>query len=242
MRFGYAIAALLLVGCGSAESRTSITVSAAASLTGAFTEIADEFAAAHPDVDVALNFGSSGQLAAQISDGATADVAAFADTAAMDTLAKAGLVDESDVFATNELTIVTKPGNPSGVTGLADLKGVVSLCVETAPCGKFAAQVLAAAGVTIPEGSVTRGADVKATLAAVAEGDAVAAIVYVTDARAAAGRVDEVEIPAASNTVAEYPIAVVRNSTHAEAARAFRDAVVSEGGRKVLRTAGFGAP
>ena len=44
MRFGYAIAALLLVGCGSAESRTSITVSAAASLTGAFTEIADEFA------------------------------------------------------------------------------------------------------------------------------------------------------------------------------------------------------
>ena len=102
MRFGYAIAALLLVGCGSAESRTSITVSAAASLTGAFTEIADEFAAAHPDVDVALNFGSSGQLAAQIGDGAPADVAAFADTAAMDTLAKAGLVDESDVFATND--------------------------------------------------------------------------------------------------------------------------------------------
>ena len=91
MRFGYAIAALLLVGCGSAESRTSITVSAAASLTGAFTEIADEFAAAHPDVDVALNFGSSGQLAAQIGDGAPADVAAFADTAAMDTLAKAGV-------------------------------------------------------------------------------------------------------------------------------------------------------
>lgn len=242
MRFGYAIAALLLVGCGSAESRTSITVSAAASLTGAFTEIADEFAAAHPDVDVALNFGSSGQLAAQIGDGAPADVAAFADTAAMDTLAKAGLVDESDVFATNELTIVTKPGNPSGVTGLADLKGVVSLCVETAPCGKFAAQVLAAAGVTIPEGSVTRGADVKATLAAVAEGDAVAAIVYVTDARAAAGRVDEVEIPAASNTVAEYPIAVVRSSANAEAAAAFRDAVVSADGRKVLKLAGFGAP
>ena len=102
--------------------------------------------------------------------------------------------------------------------------------------------MLAAAGVTIPEGSVTRGADVKATLAAVAEGDAVAAIVYVTDARAAAGRVDEVEIPAASNTVAEYPIAVVRSSANAEAARAFRDAVVSEGGRKVLSAAGFGAP
>ena len=57
---------------------------------------------------------------------------------------------------------------PEDLRSLADLPGagIVSLCVETAPCGKFAAQVLAAAGVTIPEGSVTRGADVKATLAA----------------------------------------------------------------------------
>ena len=58
------------------------------------------------------------------------------------------------------------------------------------PCGKYAAQILSTAGVTIPESNVTRGQDVKATLAAVTTGDADAAIVYVTDAKAAGDAVD----------------------------------------------------
>ena len=68
---------------------------------------------------------------------------------------------------------------------LADLAAlpVVSLCADTVPCGKYAAQILQTAGVTIPESNVTRGQDVKATLAAVTTGDADAAIVYVTDAK-----------------------------------------------------------
>ena len=87
--------------------------------------------------------------------------------------------------------IVTKPGNPEKIKTLADLANVrtVSLCGETVPCGKYAAQILQTAGVTIPETKVTRGQDVKATLAAVSPGDADAAIVYVTDAKAAGSAV-----------------------------------------------------
>ena len=74
------------------------------------------------------------------------------------------------------------------VESLAELAdaGVISLCGEDVPCGSFAAQALESAGVTVPEGSVTRGQNAKATLTAVSEGDAVAGIVYVTDALAAA--------------------------------------------------------
>ena len=54
---------------------------------------------------------------------------------------------------------MTKPGNPKHVKTLADLANldVVSLCGETVPCGKYAAQILQTAGVTIPETKVTRG-------------------------------------------------------------------------------------
>lgn len=223
----------------------TIVVSAAASLTGAFTTIKDDFVKANPDADITINFGSSGTLSTQIEAGAPADVAAFADTAPMTALDHAGLLDGTPkIFAKNQLVIVTKPGNPAGIQSLADLAtaGTISLCVDTAPCGKFANQILTTAAVTIPDASITRGPDVKSVLAAVSEGDAVGGIVYVTDAAAVADRVDTVEIPEAGNVVASYPIAVVRATKHAHVAEAFEAYVLSDDGQAVLNEAGFLAP
>ena len=121
--------------------------------------------------------------------------------------------------------------------------GVVALCVETAPCGELAGRLLSEVGVRIPEDRITRGQDVKATLAAVTEGDAHAAIVYVTDAAAAGDRAPTVELPpteaaVAERLVAEYPIAVVWGAS-SELAVAFVEHVRSEAGQRVLRDAGF---
>lgn len=257
-----ALLALTLVGAGcsqdDADSTTTeapptteqeltgeITVSAAASLTESFTTIKDEFVRENPDTTVTINFGSSGQLSTQIQEGAPVDVAAFADEAPMSALQDADLLTEpATVFARNEMIIVTKPGNPKGIKTLDDLEtvGVVSLCAETAPCGKFADQILQTAGVEVPVSSVTRGQDVKATLAAVTEGDAEAAIVYVTDATASGSAVSTVEIPATDNVVASYPIAVIAAGTNQETAKAFADFVLGEYGQGVLRAAGFLAP
>jgi molybdate transport system substrate-binding protein len=223
----------------------AVTVSAAASLTESFTTIKDDFVEQNPDATVTINFGSSGQLATQIESGAPADVAAFADEAPMTKLVDGGLIDGTpEIFARNQLVIVTKPGNPTGIEGLADLAtaGVVSLCVDTAPCGKFADQALGTAGVSIPDSSVTRGQDVKATLAAVTEGDAVAGIVYVTDAEAAGDAVESVDIAEADNVIADYPIAVVEATTNGDAAAAFVEYVLGPDGQAVLTDAGFLAP
>ena len=246
--------AVVLAGCSSDETTTAtmttagsltgtITMSAAASLTGAFTTIKDDFTRANPKATVSINFGSSGQLATQIQSGAPADVAAFADTAPMTTLETSGLLTAAPkIFARNQLVIVTKPGNPKGVKALADLAtaGTISQCAATAPCGKFADQVLAKAGVTIPPTSVTRGQDVKTTLAAVTQGDADAAIVYATDAKAAGSAVSTVEIT--DNVIANYPIAVVKATDDAELAQGFEDFVLGPTGRAVLKSAGFLAP
>ncbi len=223
----------------------SITISAAASLRDAFTDIADAFSAAHSEVTLTTNFDSSSTLATQIIDGAPVDVFASADTSNMDKLAADDLVaGEPEVFARNELVIVTKPGNPEGITELADLAdvGIVSLCGADAPCGRYAGEALDQAGVVIPESSVTRNQNVAATLTAVAEGDAVAGIVYATDATLAAGRVDAVTIPTDDNVVASYPIGVIEASSSATVAEAFVAFVLGDEGQAILRDAGFLPP
>lgn len=222
-----------------------ITVSAAASLTESFTDLGKAFEAEHPGTTITFTFDSSGTLSQQILDGAPVDVFASADEKNMEKLTDADLVKgEPTVFARNQLVIVTKPGNPEGIETLADLAdaGVISLCGEDVPCGKFAAEALADADVTIPESSVTRGQNAKATLAAVSEGDAVAGIVYVTDALAAGDAVDAVEIPAEDNVIATYPVAVLTDTQDAALAGAFVDYVSSSEGQAALEERGFLPP
>lgn len=262
----FAVLALFLGSCGSDSAGTEvdpatrmddgraspaselsgeITVSAAASLTEAFDRISADFEAANPGTTVTPTYDSSGTLSQQILDGAPVDVFASADEANMAKLTDEGLVNgEPTVFARNRLAIVTKPGNPEGIETVAELAdvGVVSLCGEDVPCGRFAAQVLDRAGVAIDETSVTRGQNANATLTAVTEGDAVAGIVYVTDALGAADQVETVDIADAENAVAVYPAAVLADAANAEVARAFLAWLASDEGQAVLKELEFLPP
>lgn len=229
---------------GSDALSGTIIVAAASSLAAPFERIVGDFAAANPGAEVALNLDGSSSLAAQVIEGAPVDVVASADVVTMERVAGAGLLAGTpQVFATNALVIVTQPGNPAGVAGLEDLDAadVVALCGEDVPCGRYAQQVLSNAGVQLDESRVTRGKNAGATLAAVAQGDAVAGIVYVTDAMGAADAVATVPISTERNVVAFYPIGVVATSTN-PAARAFVDWVVGPAGQAVLARFGFGPP
>lgn len=222
----------------------TITVAAASSLTEAFTRIGADFEAANPGTKVQLTFDSSSTLVKQLGEGAPIDVLATADESSMKKAIDAGTVGAPTIFATNDLAIVTKPGNPLGITGLADLTkaATVSLCVDTAPCGALAAKAFTSAGVTVDESKVSRGQNVKATLTAVTEGDADVAIVYVTDARRAAAKVATVTIPPTQNQQTRYPIAPAARSPQQALAAAFVAFVAGPRGQGVLRDAGFGAP
>ena len=246
---------LVASGCGSSGSPKrapttttaskvtgSVTVSAASSLTQAFGKLGADFESANPAATVTFNFGPSSTLETQIAQGAPADIFASADQTNMDKLSTAGLLDgSSSAFARNRLVIVTKPSNPKNVKTLADLAnvGTISLCAVEVPCGKYAAQGLQAAGVTISETKITRGTDVKATLGAVTLGDADAAIVYVTDAKTAGATVASVPIPDAQNVIAVYPIAALEASTNKATAEAFIGYVKSAQGRATLASFGF---
>ena len=248
------VAGTVLVGVGGtatvAEAKKqklsgSITVAEASSLTDVFAEIATKFQKQHPGTTITLNPAASPTLVAQIQAGAPADVFAPADLNNMDKLVTSGHVTASPQnFARNEMQIAVKPGNPKGVKSVADLPnvGVVSLCGAQIPCGVYAANILNKAKVTIPESSITRGADVKTTLAAVTQGDAQAGIVYVTDVKAAGSAVTGVEIPEAENTIAVYPIAPIAGTSNPKLANAFISYVLSPAGQKVLAKFGFLPP
>lgn len=232
-------------GSPASARRATITVSAAASLTEAFTALGAAFERRTPRATVTFNFGPSTTLATQIAGGAPVDVFAAADPASMNRLAAGGEVTATPSrFARNRMEIAVKPSNPRAVHNVADLArlDVVSLCAPSVPCGHYAARVLQRAGVTIPTSRVARTADAKAALATVARGDADAAIVYVTDVIAAGATVDPVTIPARANVTAVYPIAPIAASPNLRLAQAFVEFVVSPAGGRILSRYGFRAP
>jgi molybdate transport system substrate-binding protein len=222
-----------------------LTISAATSLTDAFTELAKQFRKVNKAVKVRFNFGSSSTLLTQIQSGAPSDIMASADLTNLEKLVASGnVVVAPKVFARNTMAIAVKPGNPKSVRSVADLASLsfIALCGKTVPCGVYASSVLTRAGVVIAESKVTRGIDVKATLSAVANGDADAAIVYKTDVLAAKKTVVGIDIPSAQNVKAMYGIAPIRGSKNPANAKAFIDFVLSEQGWQILKSFGFERP
>ncbi|WP_205471342.1 molybdate ABC transporter substrate-binding protein [Nocardioides sp. SYSU D00038] len=236
--------ALAAVGCGGAggdEDGTTLTVYAAASLTDTFEQVADRFEAEHDGVEVELALGGSSELAAQLVEGAPADVFASADTPTMDRVVDAGLTaGDPQPFASNTLQVAVPPGNPAGIGSLDDLgaDGVrVVVCAPEVPCGAAARRVAEAAGVSLSP--VSEEQKVTDVLAKVTTGEADAGLVYVTDVVAAGDAVDGIEVPEAAEVVNVYPVATLADSDDPDLARAFVDLLLGPTGQRVLADAGF---
>lgn len=255
---GTLAAGLLLTtaaACGSSDSdatadsaaapqQTTLTVFAAASLKGSFTEIGKKFEAENEGVTVTFNFAGSSDLVAQIQSGAPADVFASADTRNMDKAIADDLVEGTPAdFATNTLEIATPPDNPAKIDSLDDLANPdvkVVLCAPEVPCGSAAAAVEDASGVDIRP--VSEEQSVTDVLNKVITGEADAGLVYVTDVEGAGDSVLGVTFPEADQVVNTYPIAALAGSENTDVAQAFADFVTGTEGQAILEAAGFAKP
>jgi len=221
-----------------------ITVFAAASLTDSFNAVGEAFTAANPDAKATFSYDASSALVQQITQGAPADVFASADTANMDKLTAASLNGtEPVIFATNLLQIIVAPGNPKGITGVADLANPalkVVVCAPEVPCGAYAKQIFDKAGVTVTPVSLEQ--NVKGVVTKVTAGEADAGIVYQTDVTAAGTKAAGVDIPTDINVVAKYPIASVKTSTNQDVDQAFIDFLLGDEGQAIMAKYGFGSP
>ncbi|CCH50240.1 molybdate ABC transporter substrate-binding protein [Pseudodesulfovibrio piezophilus] len=239
----------LVFGSSQAAQAQELIVSAAASLTDAFSDIEPAFEKAHPGVDVIMNFASSGALFRQIEQGAPADVYASANPKWMRKAVEKGFVAQDDVqvFARNSLVLATPSDNPAGVKTLADLTGpsVKSIGIgtpETVPAGQYAKGALTAKSLyaTLTPKMIF-GESVRQVLDYLSRGEVDCGFVYGTDAVKAGKSVRIIEEVPLEKPVT-YPISVLKNSGVSDMAKAFVDFVRSDAGASLLEGRGFKRP
>ncbi len=237
-----------------AVAGTTLTVFAAASLTDAFKAIKPAFEAAHPGVTVVYNFAGAQQLAAQINEGAPADVFASANKKQIDVVIASSKIisGTAQTFVRNRLVVITPKANPAGITSLKDLaKPGLKLIFEAkaVPAGQYSLDFLTKAS-TLPEYTsaysstvlsnvVSYEDNVRSVLSKIVLGEGDAGIVYTTDAATVVDKINTIAIPDELNVIAVYPIAPLADSKIPDMAKAFIAYVLSPEGQQVLATYGF---
>ena len=230
-----ALVVVALLAPAGAAARAQLTVYAAASLTDVFPRI-DSFDR--------YSFGGSNQIAAQIQQGAPADVFASANTSLPNRLYAKSLCSKPVVFTRNALVVVVPRSNPAGIRSVYDLtKQGVKLVVAGpgVPVGSYTLQVLKNMNLSaaVQRNVVSQETDVREVLSKVALGEADAGFVYSTDARTVPGQVRTLKVPAWAQPKVQYGVCVVTTSTHKSDAQAYVKRLLGTAAQKKLLAAGF---
>lgn len=242
------------LSAGPSTSPAPLTIFAAASLTDAFRSLGAAFTRENPGAELTFNFGGSQQLAAQLEQGARADVFASADEGWMSYAREKSLIDgEPSVFTHNWLVVIYPQSNPARIHRLADLarRGVkLVLAADAVPAGRYSRAMLQNLsraegyagdyGARVLANVVSNEETVKGVVTKVQLGEADAGVVYRSDVTSEVARfVLVLEIPRQHNVLASYPIAVVKGSAAPSLARRFVDFVRSASGQQILSRHGF---
>ncbi|MDY7539890.1 molybdate ABC transporter substrate-binding protein [Undibacterium sp. RTI2.1] len=248
-KFTQLLSFIVAIAVSSAAGAGEITVSAAASLTNAFKEIAQNYQAQYPDAKVLLNFGASGALLQQIAKGAPVDVFASADQETMDTAEKQGLVvaNERRDFVGNTLVLILPLDSKVSIKRLNDLNqaGIKRIAIgapASVPVGRYTMQALEAAKLwPALESKTINTQNVRQSLDYVARGEVDAGFVYATDAAIMKDKVKVVmEVPLTMSI--SYPVAKLKDSAHIEEAKRFIGFLFLPQSQAVLSQYGFQKP
>ena len=246
--FAFLIAAAIFCFSGTSPA-ADLIVSAAASLTNAFSDIGREYEMVRPGSRVLLNYAGSGQLLQQMARGAPVDVFASADQETMDKAEKQDLIVRGTRrdFVSNKLVVVVPADSRLDLNALDGLRGTEVKRValsnpETVPVGRYSKQALEAAGLWNALKDKTIGTtNVRQSLDYVARGEVDAGFVYLTDALMLPGRV-KVSFEAPPTAPILYPIAAVKGNGNEDRARDFIAFLSRDPAQKILQKYGFGRP
>lgn len=241
--------ALALTMASAPVAAADLVVSAAASLTNAFTEIGKNFEKQHEGTNVLNSFAASDVLMQQIVNGAPVDVFASADQKAMDKAVDADAIDANTRkdFAQNKVVLIVPADNPLKIENLADLdkKDVTRIAYgnpASVPVGRYTQGALEKSGnwETVEKHKIL-GQNVRQVLDYVARGEVDAGFVFATDAAIMKDKVLVVETLETTVPVT-YPVAIVKGAKQAELAQAYEDYLLSDEGQAVLAKYGFSKP
>lgn len=250
---------LFIIGCSANDQSTvpeeqkqetpaaevELIVSAAASLQEALTEITTSFEKKNPNVKITYNFGASGSLQQQISQGAPVDLFFSAAEDKFDQLVTEGLIEKEqgiDLLG-NEIVLVVPKNTDNRISHFEDLGKANKMSIgtpEAVPAGKYAKETLEHLNVWKEvEGKVVYAKDVRQVLTYVETSNVDAGIVYKTDAQSSSKV--KVVTTADENTHAPiiYPAGVIKNTSHPDEAKLFFEYLQNKDSKKTFEKYGF---
>jgi molybdate transport system substrate-binding protein len=244
-----ALSMALAAAWGTGAHAGDLVVSAAASLTNAFKEVAQGYEKEHAGTKVILNFGASDVLLQQIVKGAPADVFASADQKAMDKAVEEKAVKPASRvdFAANQVVLIVPADSKANITELKDLtredvKRIAYGNPASVPVGRYTQGALQAAGLwDAVQAKSVLAQNVRQSLDYVARGEVDAGFVFATDAAIMADKV-KVAVRVPSQTPVTYPIAVTTREAAAKEAESFVAYVLSPAGQAILSRYGYQKP
>ena len=247
MRYGCLLLCLLSAACTRRAEPHKLAIAAAADLNFAMEEVSREFRAAHPDVDLATAYGSSGNFYAQIRNQAPFDIFLSADVEYPRKLVEDGIGvrDSLFVYAVGRIVVwvpASSPLDPATALRAASVRHVAIANPQHAPYGRAAEAALRSLGVyDNVAGKLVLGENIAQTLEFVQSGAADVGIVALSLALAppvrAQGRYWEV--PPEAYPKIEQAGLILRES---KAAREFRTFLLGAGARRILKQYGFSLP
>ena len=226
----------------------SILVAAAASLKNAYEdELIPMFEEQYPGVTVEGTYDSSGKLQTQIEEGLEADVFMSAATKQMKALDEEGMIASDTIvnLLENKIVLIVPAGSDSKIDSFEKIGDAASIALgdpESVPAGQYAKEALTNLNVWDSiQDKVSFGTNVTEVLNQVAAASADAGIVYAPDAASKADQVTVVaEAPEGSlEKKVIYPVAVVKATTHEDAAKAFVDFLQTPEAIAVFESYGF---
>ncbi|MDR7094892.1 molybdate ABC transporter substrate-binding protein [Hydrogenophaga laconesensis] len=239
----------LATGLSFASHAADLTVSAAASLTNAFKDIAPLFEAAHPGTKVQLNFAASGVLLQQIAKGAPADVFASADQETMDQAQAQNLVKPAQRrdFVSNSLVVIVPTSATNTPKAVGDLAQPTYARIAiglpaSVPVGRYTKSVLEGANLwSAIEPKMIGATNVRQALDYVQRAEVDAGFVYATDAAIMADKV-KVALTVPTPKPILYPVAPLPAGPNAAMGEKFVDFLFTPPAQAVLSRYGFGKP
>ncbi len=238
---------------GAGQARPSVTIAAAANLQFALDELVAAYLSLHPEVDVRVSYGSSGNFYAQLQQRAPFDIFLSADSEYPRRLTAAGLgLDEAFVYATGRI-VVWVPHESEldlerlGIEALAhpSVQKVAIANPAHAPYGRAAVAALASLGVhQRVESRIVLGENVSQTAQFVQSGAADIGVISLALALAPQmrDRGRYWEIPLDAYPTVEQGGAILSWAGEPDEARRLRDFMLSEHGRELLEHCGFFVP
>lgn len=226
-------------------------VAAASDLKFAITEIADRFRADTGRI-VALNFGSSGNFARQIQQGAPFELFMSADESFVYRLADAGLtLDRGALYAVGRIVVYAPKGSPLKLDtelssirqGLPQIRKFAIANPEHAPYGRAAEEALRALKMwQLVQPKLVLGENIAQTAQFITTGNADVGIIALSLAIAPelANAGNHVVLPDALHKPLMQRMVLMRGAS--ETARGFYQYLQEPPARAVLRKYGFALP